>query len=96
MALVQKRNTQKNMILFGGLGAAAVIAIVVYFTVIAPPASGPVENNDQVAQRDLKIIQDFGEDVLTDPRYQALKPAGDLPINIGNIGRPNPFSVPQE
>lgn len=82
------------MILIGGLGAAIVIGALLYFFVIAPPAAEPIVNNDPTTQRDLKIIQDFGESVLSDPRYRALKPAGDLPVNVGNIGRDNPFTSP--
>lgn len=47
-----------------------------------------------VSTRDLKIVDRFGEDILTDPRYQSLRTYGDpVPqVDLNQVGRTNPFA----
>lgn len=93
MALVQKRNTKRTATLLTVMGVIIVGGIILYFTWIAPPSGTPTSQTD-LTRSDLPIVTDFGEEIFNDPRYQALEPFGDLPVNIGNTGRINPFNPP--
>ena len=93
MALVQKRNTKRTVTLLAVMGVIIVGGLILYFTWLAPPAGTPTTQTD-LTQRDLPIVSDFGEQISNDPRYQSLEPFGDLPVNIGQTGRDNPFEPP--
>ncbi len=94
MALVQKRNPKRNLILLAAAGGAVVVGLIAYFLFIAPPSSSTSSGDNQVVQRDLPIVNDFGEKIFDDPRFQSLQPYGDLPVDRGAIGRSNPFEPP--
>ncbi|USN53714.1 MAG: hypothetical protein H6760_00905 [Candidatus Nomurabacteria bacterium] len=95
MALVQKSNKKSVTILLSVLVGVTVIGLLVYFLVIAPPDVDPnVNTSNNIVQRDLPIYTTFGEDLFDDPRFRALVPYGDLPVDLGDVGRTNPFEKP--
>lgn len=94
MALVQKRNSSKTFILLGVLGAIIVAGALLYFLWLAPPSTTTNTTTSVGAARDLPIVSDFGDAVFSDPRFKSLESYGKLPVNIGNVGRANPFKKP--
>ena len=92
MALVQKKNSQRTIILIIILVVVIGGGSLFYFFWVVPPVSTTTSTTqDKVIIRDLQIISDFDDDLFDDPRYRSLEPFGDLPVNLGNIGRDNPF-----
>jgi len=86
----QYKKQQKLLIALGVLILA--IILVLYFGLwrqpsqeeLLPEIIGPVPSG---AEEDLELDKDFFED----PRYQGLKFYGQWPIEVGEVGRENPF-----
>ncbi len=94
MALVQKQRSERTILLLGVFGAIVVAGVLLYFFWIAPPTSTTNSSTVDTTKRDTPVITDFDDEVFADPRYRSLKEYGDLPVNIGNVGRENPFIQP--
>jgi flagellar basal body-associated protein FliL len=94
MALVQKQRSERTILLLGVFGAIVVAGLLLYFLWIAPPSSTTNSTSSSTTKRDVPIVTDFQDELFADPRFKALKQNGDLPVNIGNVGRENPFVQP--
>ena len=93
MALVAKRSRRTTIfiiafivVVVGGLGF---LFIPKFFS-----STNQTTTGTDISTRDLKIIDRFGEDILTDPRFQSLRTYGDpVPqVDLNQVGRTNPFA----
>lgn len=101
MALVQKQTSRRKLAImyvafFAVLGTTL---YVVFFAGKGPTDIGGVadssvdslqKNLDRVQTVDERLLRDL-EKLSDDVRFQELKPYGDLPVEVGPMGRPNPF-----
>ncbi|MBI2984284.1 MAG: hypothetical protein HYY50_01535 [Candidatus Kerfeldbacteria bacterium] len=90
MALVKKRSNSARLFLV--LVVVVAIAGVGYFLVqqfIAPSPGGP----DDQANRNRAVITNFGEGILNDDRYRALRSfERTISVNVNaDAGNPDPF-----
>ena len=91
MALVKKGVGSKQITrLIIILLVVAIGGGIVYWIINQEPAltldSGPIK-------KDLAIIKDAGFDLLTNEAFINLTQHGDLPVEAGTVGRPNPFTT---
>lgn len=88
MALVQKRDPKKNILL-------AVIMVVILvgggltYWLLTREGTGTASSGTQT--RDLPIITSFGQEFLTSQRVKNLKAYGQLPVKAEPFGNNNPF-----
>ncbi len=89
MALVKKRSNSSRLIVVGLV--VIVVAAVGYFLYQQFFLNQSTSNQTNVStERTKRVLTTFGEDILQDPRYQALQPFGtDPPAPSGT--NPNPF-----
>lgn len=88
MALVQKRDSKKTIVLGVVLAVVLAGAGLTYWLLTRQPAS-PTTSSAQ--SRDLPILTSFGEALLNSPRVKNLKSYGQLPVPAEPFGNPNPF-----
>lgn len=92
MALIQKRSRRTTLLLII-LGVIA-LAGIGYWLIPKFLSSDNTATTSEAGIKDLKIVQDFGEEVFRDPRFTALRTYGQpLPeIDLNKAGRINPFA----
>ncbi|MBI3115404.1 MAG: hypothetical protein HYZ09_02850 [Candidatus Kerfeldbacteria bacterium] len=88
MALVQKRNTRKNLIAIIVLIVVVVGGGVAYWFLTHVPSD---RQTDEFRRRDLPILTTFGEEFLSSERVQALRQYGNVPVEAEPYGNENPF-----
>ncbi len=90
MALVKKTTSSNRLIVI------AIVIVVVggaaWFLIQQFLFSGKGQPSDKLTQN-RSVITNFGEDILSDPRYRDLKSFGQTPeVNVNaEAGNPNPF-----
>lgn len=96
MALVQKGNSRRTIILIAIL-AVAVIGGGVYLYLQNRPSGGAAVPAGDFLQRSRKppVVTDFSDEVFSDPRFLDLQPTDPLDTSsdafLGNVGKENPF-----
>lgn len=88
MALVQKRDPKKTILLAVVLVAVLAGAGLTYWLLTREPVS---TTTSSAQSRDLPIITSFGEDLLNSQRVKNLKSYGQLPVPAEPFGNNNPF-----
>lgn len=89
MALVKKRSQSSRLVVIGVV--VVVVAGIGYFLLQQFYLNPSLTNTPGTGiDRTSQVIQNFGEDILQDPRYRALQPYGTEPVPPGDTN-PNPF-----
>ncbi|MFH0828933.1 MAG: hypothetical protein V1907_02020 [Candidatus Kerfeldbacteria bacterium] len=97
MALVQKRDTRKNVVYLALLGVAVAGGIVALFFFKPKGSTVDTTNTSYVKGRDQPTYTTFGEDLYESEQYKQLRDylEGSTPIQPTNAntsqGNPNPF-----
>ena len=97
----QEQKQQRLLMIL--IGLALTIAIVVYFGFFYSSSTGPIiestqdEKIDKIEQANKLKVQgvidkiDFDDEFFNDSRFQSLRDYGEWPLEIGEVGRTNPF-----
>lgn len=100
MALVKKQVSRQRMIVFGIILAVLILTALYYYFggtsgSLGNPGADPAI---QALQSNLREVRSTDESLLTDldrlfrdVRFQELRQYGDVPVDVGRMGRPNPF-----
>lgn len=89
MALVKKRSNSSRLIIISIV--VVVVAGVGYFLYQQFFLNNETATQTNTStERTKRVLTKFGEDILKDPRYQALQPYGTDPIPPAGTN-PNPF-----
>ncbi|MFA6512304.1 MAG: hypothetical protein WCV86_04245 [Patescibacteria group bacterium] len=92
MALAQRSNTRRTIILAAALGVV-LIAGGVYLYIQNKPDETIIDPSAILvnASQNLPIISTFSDTIFDDPRFQDLVFRAPQEITIGNLGKDNPF-----
>jgi len=89
MALVKKGVSSKKLIrLIVIFALVAVVGGVVVMNITGTTTT--VNTSTQV--KDLPVVKDTGIDLLDDSDFVILKQHGEIPVEKGDTGKPNPFT----
>lgn len=81
-----QKKQKKLLIIFGLLILA--IFLILYFGYLRKT---PISSIDMPTGGSEITLPELNLDILNDPRFQNLRPYGDLPVEVGETGRENPF-----
>lgn len=96
MALVQKQNTKRTVIILS-VFMTVIVGGIIALLVLRPKESLPTDTTGIGRGTDLPILKDFGEDLYTSDQMKQLRDfsaevqPGDLAPPPGNPRNPNPF-----
>lgn len=94
MALVKKQISIQRLLI---LVVVVVIVIgVIVFVLVGGTGGDQATPTTNLQDRTIEqpLPSTLGESLFDDPRYTELEPHGDLPVQIGDVGRDNPFVPP--
>jgi hypothetical protein len=80
--MASKKSTNISLLILG-VASALTIAYLIWLY-LAPPAA--------VSSVEQALPTDFNTDVVGSSGFHALQPFASLPVPVGAVGRPNPFS----
>jgi hypothetical protein len=80
--MASKKSTTVSLFILGGASLLTVAYFIWMF--LAPPATTAVVGTS--------IPTELNAGVVASPGFQSLQPFASLPVKIGPVGRPNPFT----
>jgi hypothetical protein len=80
--MASKKSTNISLLILG-VASALTIAYLIWLY-LAPPATVPLVEQ--------ALPTDFNTDVVGSSGFHVLQPFASLPVPVGAVGRPNPFS----